>query len=269
LSEARIRTQMKYWAMLRTLAPAAIDLSRAELVRSAAEAQLATAGGVSELVAALGLNDEGVAEFPEHLHPYFGGLRIWQYPSQFGAYLHHVGGLHVRSYLEVGVRHGGSFVATVEYLRKVGALELAIGVDIIRAPALDAYAAQVAGVETAWIDSRSDRFDALLADRGPFDLVFVDSHHEEEQCRHEVQRLATSARMIALHDVANVGCPGVGRVWAELTQSPDWHCVEFTEQYDRRGPFMGIGLAVAQAHAEPAGRPDPCPRTDVAYVDNH
>src|SRR4051794_1172344 len=257
---------MRYWAMLRTLAPAAIDLSRVELILSAEEAELATAGGVIELVAALGLNDEGVAEFPEHLHPFFGGLRIWQYPNQFGAYLHHVRGLRVRSYLEVGVRHGGSFVATVEYLRKVGTLERAVGVDIIRAPALDAYAAQAAGVETAGIDSRSDRFDALLADRGPFDLAFVDSHHEEEQCRHEVQRLATSARMIALHDVTNVGCPGVGRVWAELVKSPDWRCVEFTEQYDGRGPFMGIGLAVAADAPDPYAGPIP---VNPADVDDH
>ena len=100
--------------------------------------------------------------FQSTLRAYFGGLRIWQYPIQFGAYLHHLGQLDVRSYLDVGVRHGGAFVATIEYLRKVGALECAIGVDVIRAPKLEEYAAGTPGVEVARINSRSDQFDALL-----------------------------------------------------------------------------------------------------------
>lgn len=106
--------------MLRTLRPIAIDLTRVTLVRSADEAQLATPGGVTELVAELGLN-EGIAVFPERLHAYFGGLRIWQYPIQFGVYLHHLGQLGVRSYLEVPPRW--SFVTTIEYLRRAGTLE--------------------------------------------------------------------------------------------------------------------------------------------------
>ena len=247
MSEATVRRQLKYWAMLRTLRPTAMDLSRVDLVRYADDAQLATPDDVAKLVGELGLNDEGLSEFPEHLHAKVGGLRIWQYPIQFGAYLHHVGRLGVRSYLEVGVRHGGSFVATAEYLRRVSRLDLAVGVDIIRAPALEAYAAATRGIELAWLDSRDESFRALLAARGPFDLAFVDSHHEEEQCRCEVARLAWCANMIALHDITNVGCAGVGLVWAELVASPDWGCLEFTDQYDRRGPFMGIGLAVRRA----------------------
>jgi cephalosporin hydroxylase len=230
--------------MLRTLRPAPIDLDRVALVRDADAERFATGEALADLITALGLNDEGVDEFPAGLHRHFGGLRVWQYPIQFGPYLHHLMGLGVRSYLEVGVRHGGSFVATVEVLRRA-ALERAVGVDIIPAPALDPYAHATPGVELAWIDSRSARFEALLAEHGPFDLAFVDSHHEEEQCREEVARLARAARMIALHDIANVGCPGVARVWAELVASPRWRCTEFTAQYPGLGPFMGIGLAVA------------------------
>jgi len=245
---------MKYWAMLRTLRPAAIDLERIALVREADDAQLTRPEGVAALVTALGLNDEGVSEFPEHMREHFGGLRIWQYPIQFGAYLHELGRLGVRSYLEVGVRHGGSFVATVEYLRRVSNLEVAVGVDIIRAPALEEYAAATPGVEVAWLDSHSNAFRALLAECGPFDVAFVDSHHQEDQCRCEVERLAPGATMIALHDITNVGCPGVGRVWAELVASPEWRCTEFTDQYAGLGPFMGIGLAVRQDRLTPGPR---------------
>lgn len=50
--------------------------------------------------------------------------------------------LNVQSYLELGVRHGGSFVATVEILRRMSALNTAIAVDIIACPAMDDYTAQ-------------------------------------------------------------------------------------------------------------------------------
>ena len=252
-----MRTQMKYWAMLRTLRPAPIDLARVSLISETDPAELRNPAAVAALVAALGLNDEGVDELPEHLHVHFGGLRIWQYPIQFGPYLHQLGQLGIRSYLEIGVRHGGSFVATVEYLRRLGGLDLAVGVDIIPAPVLKEYAASSTGVEVAWLDSKSEAFRELLADRGPFDLVFIDSHHEEDQCRTEVASVAPSAGMLALHDITNVGCPGVGRVWSEIVASPDWRCLEFTEQYPGQGPYMGIGLAIRRDRRTPGAGPGP------------
>jgi hypothetical protein len=87
-------------------------------------------------------------------------------------------------------------------------------------------------------------FAAALDGLGPVDLVFIDSHHEEAQCRSELEIVAARARMLAFHDIANVGCPGVGRVWQDIKRSPAYECHEFIEQYDRRGPFMGIGLAI-------------------------
>ena len=155
----------------------------------------------------------------------------------------------------MGVCHGGLFVATVEYLRRVSALERAIGVDVIRSSALEDYAAATPGVEFAWLDSRSLSFRALLEDRGPFDLAFVDSHHEEHRCRCEVKRLATSATMIALHDITNVECSGVARVWADLGAMPEWRCLEVIDQYEELGPFMGLGLAVRRGAESPNRSP--------------
>lgn len=245
-AKARASTlaQLKSWAALRRLHPSAIDLARVALLREAGRECLASAEAAEQLVRELGLNDEGVEEFPPHLHAHFGGLRIWQYPSQFGPYLHHVAQLGVRSYLEVGIRHGGSFVATIEYLQRFSPLALALGVDIIPAPTLAPYAEANPHVELAWLDSRSEAFRELLRERGPFDLAFVDSHHTEEQCRAEVDLLKRHARMIALHDITNIGWPAVATVWRELAASPAWECTEFTSQYEGLGPFMGIGLAI-------------------------
>ena len=241
--------QLRGWKLLRTLHPLPIDLSRLALIRDADPRQLATPRGATQLVIDLGLNDEGLAELPQSLHRHCGGLRIWQNPMQFGPYLQHLVGLNVRSYLEIGVRHGGSFVATLEYLQRFCDLELAVGVDIIPAPTLETYAQSNSRVHLTWVDSTTPPFRELLAEMGPFDLAFIDSHHEEHQCQREVELLSESTNMIALHDITNIGCPGVGRVWTEFTASSDWECVEFTEQFEGLGPFMGIGLAVKRSRS--------------------
>lgn len=252
--------QRRGWATLRTLRPAVIDLSVVDDVRSCPLDQLVDGDALTDLVARWGLNDEGLDEVPAALRVHCGkGLRIWQYPIQFAPYLVTLAGLGVRSYLEVGVRHGGSFVATTEYLRRVGPLRRAVGVDVIASPSLERYTELNEAAELAWINSRSAAFAELLERDGPIDLVFIDSHHEEEHCRAELELVRRHANMIAMHDISNVGCPGIGAVWQELRNSPDYRFWEFVAQYDSdddddpvaaAGPFMGIGLAVRNDRLE-------------------
>ena len=102
----------------RRLHPEPINLSRVALIRERTLAELASPARVEALLLELGLNGEGLSELPPELHAHCGGLRIWQYPTQFGRYLVQLSRLGVRSYLEIGIRHGGSFVATAEYLER-------------------------------------------------------------------------------------------------------------------------------------------------------
>ncbi len=135
-SAAAVRMQTDNWRMLRGLHPTPIELERIALVRDRAPRELADAEQLARLLPALGLNDEGLHEFPAALHPHCGqGLRIWQYPIQFAPYLARLATLGVRSYLEIGIRHGGSFVATVEVLGRCHPLEAAWAIDIIPCPA--------------------------------------------------------------------------------------------------------------------------------------
>jgi cephalosporin hydroxylase len=240
-----LSAQARGWRTLRGLHPEPIDLSRIALVRERTSAELAQPAVLERLVPELGLNDEGLDEFPEALRPYCGqGLRIWQYPAQFAPYLAQLVSLGVRSYVELGVRHGGSFVATVEVLERFRPLDYAIAVDIIPCPAMDAYARLNPRIEFACVNTQGVEFAALLARRPAVDLVFIDSHHEEAQCRREFAALAEVAGMIALHDVSNVGCPGIGKVWQEVKADDRFACFEYTAQYAGMGPYMGIGLAV-------------------------
>jgi hypothetical protein len=233
------------WRILNGLRPAAIDLGRIHLIRERSPQSLLLSKDLEALLLELGLNDEGLDEFPSHLHPFCGtGLRIWQYPSQFGKYLAHVATLRVRSYLEIGIRHGGSFVATVEILNRFFPLESAIGVDIIPCPSMEEYKTLNPRIEFCCLNTQSVDFTALIDRLHPVDLVFIDSHHEETQCRLEFDAVRNSANIIAFHDVLNANCPGVGRVWNEVKASGDYECFEYTDQYEDFGPYMGIGLAV-------------------------
>ncbi len=235
----------KAWGLLKGLRPSALDLDRVALIRNSDPDRLRQPGVLEALMLDLGLNDEGMIELPPHLHPHCGpGLRVWQSPIQFAPYLRHIAGLRVRSYLEIGIRHGGSYVLTVELLERFRTLDWAVGVDIIPCQAMDSYTALNPRSRFAGLNSQSPAFAELRDRLAPIDLVFIDSHHEEEQCRREVAALLPVANMIALHDVSNIGCPGVRTVWEEITAMDGYDCVTFTDQYDGLGPFMGIGLAV-------------------------
>jgi cephalosporin hydroxylase len=242
---SRLHAQARGWKTLRGLHPVPIDLARVSLIRDAPATALASERDLERLLLRLGLNDEGLEEFPAELRPFCGqGLRIWQYPTQFSRYLAKLATLGVSSYLEIGVRHGGSFVATVEVLQRLRPLERAVAVDIIPCPAVEDYAGTNDRIRCAWINTRTPAFADMLPELGTIDLVFIDSHHDEAQCRQEAADIAQHANMIAFHDICNVGCPGVGVVWAEFRRDPAYSCFEYTEQYPNLGPFMGIGLAV-------------------------
>lgn len=237
--------QASGWRMLKGLRPRALDLQRISLVRNAPVEKLRDSEWLETLLPSLGLNDEGLDEFPAHLHAACGsGLRIWQYPTQFSKYLAALANLRVRSYLELGIRHGGSYVATVEVLDRYWPLDFAVGVDIIACDSMTDYSALNARSQFVCMNTQTEEFSELLVQLGRIDLVFVDSHHEEAQCRREFASLAHRANMIALHDISNKGCPGIGIVWNEIRADDNWHCLEFTDQYEGLGPYMGIGLAI-------------------------
>jgi hypothetical protein len=243
--EPGFNRQQNAWRLLKGLHPRPIDLGRVALIREQSRECLANKDTLSELIPRLGLNDEGLDEFPAPLRDHCGrGLLIWQYPVQFGPYLAVLARLGVRSYLELGIRHGGSYVATVEVLDRFRPLDFAVGVDIIPCPAMANYEALNPRSRFVCLNSQSVEFAALVESLAPVDLVFIDSHHDESQCRNEFTLLSPHAHMIALHDIANAGCPGIAVVWQEIRALSDWTCLEFAAQYPGLRPAMGIGLAI-------------------------
>ena len=117
-----------------------IDLSYLRFIRNAKREELADAQWLEAMLPRLGLNAEWLHQFPSFLYPHTGkGLRHWQYPNQFSRYLAHMAQYNIETYLEIGVRHGGTFVITVEYLNKFHPVQKAVGVDIRPCPGLLDY----------------------------------------------------------------------------------------------------------------------------------
>lgn len=230
-----------------------IDLSRAQLVRDAPLDSLRDAAFLeSHLLPELGFNDEVLEEFPERLWPIAGrGLRHWQYPNQFSKYLVELSRHSISSYLEVGVRHGGTFVITTEYLKRFGPLRLALGNDLFPMPGLEPYAQANPEVRLTRADSHGPRFALALRRHGPFDLALIDGDHTEEGCRKDFETIRPHARILAFHDIASTVVGGVPAVWQRIRaeHADEYDFLEFTDQYpdvrDRTGhTVLGLGLAI-------------------------
>ena len=241
----KFELQRKSWGKLRRVRPAAIDLARVELIRDTPPERIRDAEALAELIPRLGLNDDGLDDFPASLRPYCGqGLRIWQYPQEFAAYLSRLIELGARSYLELGTRHGGTFITTVECLARCGRFEAALGVDIMPCPSMSEYQALRPGTTFLRLNTQSEDFVRALDRYGPFDVALIDANHDEEECRHEFRILKDRCGMIALHDIANTEFPAVGKVWRAVQESGEFQCFSYIS--DIREPHlpMGIGLAV-------------------------
>lgn len=242
----KLKTVEKGWKKLKKLSAIPIDLERIKLISSQSKDYLSDSANVESLILDLGLNNEGLEEFPEKLYPYCGqGLRIWQYPIQFSKYLVGLSQLNITSYLELGIRHGGTFVTTVEYLQKFNSFEFAIGVDIIPCPSVVEYSKINPKAEFLRLNTQSDEFQKVLEEYQKFDLVLIDSFHDEIQCRKEFLSIKKYANIIAFHDINNVNYPGVNQVWNEVKQLGEYDCYEYIDQYEEiEHSYMGIGVAV-------------------------
>ncbi len=206
-----------------------------------------------DLILKLGLNNENLNEQPKELSQYFGtglGLRIWQYPNQFSKYLvelsKHVEGIN--SYLEIGCRHGGTFILTTEFLKSLNpSFAKSTAIDIIPLPdILSLYLSSSPYANFIQVDSSSEQFKTFI-ENNFFDLVFIDGNHEYDFVKKDAENTRESCNIQVFHDTVNDACPGVGMYWNELKESHNklYDFFDFTDQYDSvNGNFLGIGLAI-------------------------
>lgn len=226
-----------------------IDLRLTKLIREKSLNYLSDANLVEkELIPQLGLNNEKTALFPRELSRFFGkGLFIWQYPNQFSRYLAQLSKFKIQSYMEIGVRHGGTFVTTVEYLNKFNPIKEAVAVDINDCPSASEYARLDPHISFLKADTTSDLFKRFVKNHSGFDLVLIDGDHSDAGCRNDFEIVKDKAKILAFHDIEPNAAPGVAKIWNEFKEAKksDYLFFEFRDQYESvSGKWLGIGLAV-------------------------
>lgn len=230
-----------------------LDLSIVEFIRELSIDKLRNVDFCEKLLLKLGLNDELLDEFPQALYQFAGkGLFSWQYPNQFSKLLVELSKYPIGSYLEIGVRHGGTFVIICEYLKKVSPhFKKAVALDLLRSDSISKYS-KSSSIDIDYFiwNSQSDMFRRYV-DSTEFDLVYIDGDHSLEGCRNDFNLLRDKSKMIIFHDIASVFCPGVCATWQHFKSLYKSHYdfIEFIDQYDevykRTGKsYLGIGLAV-------------------------
>lgn len=176
--------------------------------------------------------------------------RAWsQRARELAAFLDFLVAEGVRSYLEVGARHGDTVAAVADALPVPSTI---VVVDLPGAkwgradslPALRdtvAYARGLGHTVTLLVgDSTDPAIVAAVTALGPFDAAFVDGDHRLAGVRADWQHYGPLARLVAFHDIAPT--PENTRievpiVWAEAKAR--YPSVEF---HDPAAPGMGIGV---------------------------
>lgn len=205
------------------------------------------------LIIDLGLNNENLTEQPKELSDHFGGglgLRIWQYPNQFSKYMVKLSqyAKSINSYLEIGCRHGGTYIITTEFLKAINPnFKRSTAIDIIGASEiLQTYVDSTYEAEFKNMNSGSDEFKDFISDNF-FDVVFIDGDHSYEFVKNDAELTRDYCNIQVFHDTVNDACVGVGIYWNEIkkTHKDLYNFYDFTDQYDSvSGSYLGIGLAV-------------------------
>ena len=227
-----------------------IDLRYIEEIRCYSSEDLMDVKSVEKLLLKLGTNDEILTEIPVEFHKYCGfGLKYWQYPSQFSQYLCFLSKYKISSYLEIGIRYGGIFILTLEYLKRFQAIKEAIGIEVLFNKSLSKYSKFNNVSKFIKIDSTSEEFSSLINDK-KFDLVFSDGNHDEDYCRKDSNILKEKSKILVVRNIISDACSGVQKIYMEIKRNyyNKFNFYEINQQYDSifklyGKKYFGIGEA--------------------------
>jgi Methyltransferase domain len=152
-----------------------------------------------------------------------------QYPAELEEFVRLIKREDVRSYLEIGSRHGGSLQA---FTRAMPKYSRAVAVDLEGGAQLKAIVNDLQVFEGYEVhlfigDSSDPRIINEVRAFAPYDLMLIDGNHTEPYVRMDWLNYGPMARIVAFHDIAyNLGNrpqPSwkieVPKVWEEIKQN--------------------------------------------------
>lgn len=230
-------------------------MNELDIIRKASKKKLLDREWLEDAIAKLGIYERD-GMIPSHLLGNIGGIRAAQWPCQVAPYLIFMADKEIKSYAEIGILFGGMFRLTIEYLERFNLIEKAMAVDINMPAEMfrDHEPSKITLITKIHRDhepgeiilvndwSYSETVKDAFKKYGPFDLVLIDSTHDEESVRKDYELVKDHAKYIAFHDISEFSTPGVRKVFDSIWGEK----VEFIEQYDEilAAGRTGYGLGV-------------------------
>lgn len=209
------------------------------------------------LVKKYGLNLENTNKLPKSWIPFIEewkkycnyGLRTWQEPKQFSNLLRflclYLNTNNIDSYLEIGSRHGGTFIWIDSILRAYNSQLNSYAVDIaIYGEALRAYKESTDNVNFIKADSTDPLLWTQLPDT--IDMILIDGNHDYEHVSIDYYNsLYKNPKILLFHDINNQTCPGVVKFWKELIINKHKN-IDYYEFITENCYYFGLGIYILQ-----------------------
>lgn len=162
---------------------------------------------------------------------------ILQDATEFASFLEIIKQENVRSYLEIGSKHGGSLWRAANAMpvgSRVVSVDLPKGDGSFKdsQPNLEECVAVLAerGYDAHLFlgDSMDEKIVAAVRELAPFDLCFIDGYHTEPFVRADWKNYGSMARIVAFHDISWLADRGshskkatieVPKVWNEVKRN--------------------------------------------------
>lgn len=187
------------------------------------------------------LKEEAGVNNGEYFSAKEGGLELQQIPEEYVEYLWILKTGRFKSYLNIGIGNGGSFLLETliqpELEISYAVDNLSYGTHTNRVKVSEVF--DILELETSsdvrfWEQNSSEFFKHNTL---TFDVIFIDGDHSYEGVLEDFQNALTVLNpegCIILHDINSYQCPGVVKLWQEIKNE---NCIEFIH-----GSKCGIGV---------------------------
>jgi len=174
------------------------------------------------------LRHEAGSSNPDYFHAKkTGGLKLQQVPEEYSSLLLLLKESNVKTYLELGIGNGGSFVTACYFMQE--SLETAVAVDNLayrnlgigqnEKEIVDYINSIDISAELRFSNNKTDDYFKMCQDN--FDCIFIDADHSYEGAKRDYENALkhiNKGGLIIFHDINSAACPGIMKLWQEVKQ---------------------------------------------------
>lgn len=162
-----------------------------------------------------------------------GGLELQQIPEEYAELLLWFSNMKFKSYLELGVGKGGSFLLNTlfqPFLEKAHCIDNCLYYADVQRHEINKkieYLKQIRPIiNVQFFDGETDSLLKGPIIKGLFDCIFIDADHSYEGCKKDFENslfLLQDTGYLIFHDINSMGAQGVVKFWSEI-KNP--YCLE-------------------------------------------